>query len=144
MIDYEGEVTINVPVEKVFRVLTDAGKYDMFTEMHDTRLASGSALDRVGAQLETVVMKKKMLFEVSAFEPNRRIAFKSVSKGGMQWNAEYRLESRGASSTRLQQSGQLRFGGIMGLLEPFMRGEVRKSEQKEIEKLKELLETNKM
>lgn len=144
MIDYEGEVTINVPVEKVFRVLTDAAKYDMFTEMHDTRLVSGSTLDRVGAQLETVVMKKKMLFEVSAVEPNRRIAFKTVSKGGMQWNAEYRLESRGASSTRLQQSGQLRFGGIMGLLEPLMRGEVRKSEQKEIEKLRELLETNKI
>ena len=54
------------------------------------------------------------------------------------------LSSRGASSTRLQQSGQLRFGGIMGLLEPFMRGEVRKSEQKEIEKLKELLESNQM
>ena len=144
MIEYEGEVTINVPVEKIFRVLMDAKSYDKFTEMQGTRLVSGESLDLVGAQLETVVMKRKMVFEVSAVEPNRRIVFKTVSKDGLQWDSEYRFESLGASSTRLHQAGKLRFGGIMGLLEPLMRGEVRKSEQKEIEKLKELLESNKI
>lgn len=148
MIDYSSEVTINVPAEKVFRVLTDASKYDMWTGMQHTESAGGSAMDHVGARVATEInegpMKSKLVFEVSAFEPNRLLAFKTVSEGGMQWDAEYRLESQGSSATLLKQNGHIRLGGLMGLLSPLMRGEVDKKEKQEIEKLKELLEGGKV
>ncbi len=33
MIDYKAEVTINVPAERVFRILADAQKWSMWTEL---------------------------------------------------------------------------------------------------------------
>lgn len=116
--------------------------------MQHTESAGGSAMDHVGARVATEInegpMKSKLVFEVSAFEPNRLLAFKTVSEGGMQWDAEYRLESQGSSATLLKQNGHIRLGGLMGLLSPLMRGEVDKKEKQEIEKLKELLEGGKV
>ena len=148
MIDYKAEVTINVPAEKVFRALADEQKWSMWTEMEQTRVLSGNGFNQVGSQVETVMgegpMKQKMVFEVTQVEPNRRLAFKTVSKGSMQWDGELTLESQGASSTRLINSGQIRLGGAAKLMEGVMAGEIKKGEQKEIEKLKELLESNKI
>ena len=67
-----------------------------------------------------------------------------MSKGSMQWDGDMRLEALGAGSTRLVTTGQIRTGGLLRLMEPFVTGEIKKGEQKEIEKLKELVESNKM
>jgi len=148
MIDYKAEITINVPAERVFRVLADAQKWSMWTEMEQTRVVSGSGFDQVGSQVETVLgegpMKQKMVFEVTQVEPNKRIAFKTVSKGSMQWDGDLTLEAQGTSSTRLVNAGQIRLNGAAKLLERMMSGEIKKNEQKELDKLKELLEDNKI
>lgn len=148
MIEYKGEVTINAPAEKVFRTLADHQKWSMWTSMADTKVLSGTGFNQVGSQVESVMgegpMKQKMVFEVTAAEPNRRLAFKTVSKGSMQWDGEFNLESQGASTTRVLSTGQIRMNGAARLMEGVMSGEIKKGEQKEIEKLKELLESNKM
>jgi uncharacterized protein YndB with AHSA1/START domain len=148
MIDYKGEVTINVPAETVFRALTDHQKWSMWTDMADTTVVSGTGFNQVGSQIESVMgegpLKQKMKFEVSALEPNRRLAFKTISKGSMQWDGEFNLEAQGPSVTRLLTTGQIRLGGAAKLMEGVMSGEIKKGEQKEIEKLKELLESGKM
>lgn len=148
MIDYKAEVTINVPAERIFRALGDPSKYDAWTDMTGTRAVSGTTMDRVGAQMETVVgegpLKQRMVFEVTALEPNKRVAFTSVSKGSMHWDSEVSLEPQGASSTRVVQAGQIRLSGVAKLMEGLMSGEVRKAEQKELEKLKMLLESNQL
>ena len=148
MIEYKGEVTINVPAERLFQALTNASGYDMWTDMSGTHMVSGNAMDQVGAQVETVLgqgpMKQKMVFEVNEVEPNRRITFKTVSKGSMQWDSEYRLEAQGPSATRLLASGQIRLSGAARLMEGVMSGEIKKGEQQEIEKPKTLLETGKL
>ena len=89
-------------------------------------------------------MKQKMTFEVTEVEPNRRLAFKTVSKGSMQWDGGLTLEAQGPSTTRVVSVGQIRLGGAAKLMEGMMAGEIKKGEQKELEKLKELLEAGKM
>jgi hypothetical protein len=81
-----------------------------------------------------------MTFQVSEFEPNRRLGFKTVSKGALDWDAVYTFEPQGPSSTRLATSGQLRLNGLLKLLEPLMAGEVKAGEAKELVRLKGLLE----
>jgi len=148
MIDYKGEVTINVPAERVYRAISDAQKWPMWTSMGEPKVLSGTGFDTVGSQVESVMgegpLKQKMIFEVTAAEPGRRLAFKTVSKGSMQWDGEMTLEAQGASSTRLVTTGQIRMSGAARLMEGVMGGEIRKGEQKEIEKLKELLESDKI
>jgi uncharacterized protein YndB with AHSA1/START domain len=146
MIDYKAEVIVNAPAERVFRSLADASKYDTWTDMTGTRVVSGTTMDQVGAQVETVMgegpMKQKMVFEVTEVEPNQRIVFKTISKGSIQWDSEFRLEPQGPSSTRVFSTGQLRLSGAARLMEGMMSGEIKKGEQKELEKFKMLLETN--
>ena len=137
MIDYKAEVTINVPAEKVFRALADEQKWSMWTEMEQIKVLSGTGFNQVGSQVESVMgegpLKQKMVFEVSALEPNKRIAFKTISKGSMQWDGELTLESQGASSTRVLNAGQIRLGGAAKLMEGMLSGEIKKGEQKEMQ-----------
>jgi hypothetical protein len=85
-------------------------------------------------------MKQNMVFEVTNLEPNRRLGLKSISKGSMEWDSDFTFEPQGPASTRMTSSGQLRFNGLLKLLEPLMAGEVRSGEAKELVKFKELLE----
>jgi uncharacterized protein YndB with AHSA1/START domain len=145
MIKYSSEVTINAAPERIFRVLTDASKYDRWTNMQHSTAVGGHVMDHVGARLEADIdegpLKDKMVFEVSAIDSNKRIAFKTISSGKVSWEAEYRLVPDGGSSTRLIQSGQISLKGPLGLLSPLMGGEVSKKELQEIQKLKHLLES---
>jgi len=148
MIDYTAEVTIDVPAARVYRAVTDAAKWSMWTPMRDTKVLSGTGFDQLGSRIESVMSdspgKPKLIFEVTAAESNRRVAFKTVSQGSVAWDGELRLEAVSPSATRLTTTGQIRTSGLFRLLEPFVSGEVRKGEQKEIEKLKVLLETDQM
>ncbi|HSR20372.1 MAG TPA: SRPBCC family protein [Anaerolineales bacterium] len=145
MITYSGEVSIKAPAEQVFRCFTDPRLLDQFTAMQNSRVLNGNKLEQLGAHLETEInegpMKAKLVFEVDAIEPGRHISFKSISQGPLQWNGEYWIEPQGAGASRLRQRGEIRFRGFMRLLEPLMRGEVQKGEQREIEKLRDLLES---
>ena len=105
-------------------------------------------VNQVGAQIESIVgdgpLKQKMAFEVTAVEPNRRLTFKTISKGSMQWDSEFVLEPQGTSTTRLVSTGQIRLSGAAKLMEGMVSGEIKKGEQKELDKLKELLESGQL
>ena len=144
MINYQSDVIVNRPVEQVYRLVTDVARFDDWTPMTGTHLVSGSNI-RVGGQMETTIkmgpMKQTVVFQCTELEENRRLAFKTVSKGAMEWDGEYAFEPQGPSSTRVVGSGQIRLNGILKLFEPLMAGEVRSGEAKEVIKLKELLES---
>jgi uncharacterized protein YndB with AHSA1/START domain len=143
MISYETEVIVDRSVEQVYKFVTDVALFDDWTEMSGTRLVSGKDL-RVGSQIETTLnmgpLKQAMVFEVEALEPNRRLGFKTVSKGALDWDADFTFEARGPSSTRVVSSGQLRLNGVLKLSEPLIAGEVKSGEAKELMKMKELVE----
>jgi len=143
MINYQSDIIVNRPVEQVYQVTSDVARLDDWTDMRGTRLVNGSALG-LGAQIQTTLnmgpLKPAITFEVSDYEPNRRLAWKTVSKGALDWDAVYTFEPQGPSATKLGTSGQLRLNGVLRLLEPLMAGEVKSGEAKELVRLKELIE----
>ena len=143
MIDYKSDLIVNKPVAQVFAFVADVARMDDWTEMSGTHLVSGQALG-LGSQIQTTMKmgpsKQTMIFEVSAFEPNRRISWNTSSKGSLQWDADYLFEPVGAGTTRVTSSGTIRLTGTLKLMEGMMSGEIRKGEAKELEKFKELVE----
>ena len=143
MINYRSDLILDRPVEQVYKLVTDVARYDDWTDMSGTHLVLGDNL-HVGSQVETTIkmgpMKQTMVFQVTELEENRRLGLKTISKGAMEWDSDFALESQGPSSTRITSSGQLRFNGFLRLLEPLMAGEIRSGEAKELVKFKELLE----
>jgi hypothetical protein len=111
MINYQSDVIVNRPVEQTFALAADVARLDDWTDMTGTRLVAGGALG-AGSQIQTTLkmgpMKQAMTFEVSAYEPNRRLSWKSISKGALDWDAVYTFEPQGPAATRVSTSGQLR------------------------------------
>jgi hypothetical protein len=77
--------------------------------------------------------------ETSAFEPNARMAFTTVSTGGIQWEGAYDLMPAD-DGTRVRQQGMLRFGGLWRVLEPIIGAEIKRGELAELERLKQVVE----
>lgn len=144
MINYQSEVIVNRPLEQVFRLMTDVRRYDDWTDMSGTHLVSDGGL-QLGSRIETTLnlgpAKQTTLFEVVAFEENRRIGWRTASKGTLNWDAEYTFEPQGKDATRVVSSGQISLNGILKLSEPLMAGEVRSGEAKELVRFKELVES---
>jgi len=143
MIEYKTEVTVNKPVMEVFALIKNVGRFDEWTDMKGTRLVTGDKL-QVGSQIETTIkfgpVNQTMTFEVVGYEENRKMAFKTVSKGSIAWDAEYVFMPQGDSATKVISSGQLRLSGLLKMSEPLLAGEVRSGEAKELVKYKELVE----
>lgn len=143
MINYQSEVIINRPVEHAFQLAADVARLDDWTDMTGTRLVAGDDLE-VGAQIQTTLrmgpLKQAMTFQVSAFDPNRRLGWKSVSKGALDWEALYLFEPQGPSVTRVSTAGQLRLNGLLRLLEPLLAAEVQAGEAKELVRFRQLVE----
>jgi uncharacterized membrane protein len=143
MINYQSEVVVNRPVEQVYKVAADVARLDDWTDMTGTHLVAGADLG-VGSRIQSTLMmgpfKQPITFEVSEYEPNRRLGWKSVSKGALNWDAVYTFEPQGPGVTRVTTSGELRLNGVLRLLEPLMAGEVKSGEAKELVRFKELVE----
>ena len=84
-------------------------------------------------------MKAKVGLAIAAFEPAKRLGFKSFY-GPIKWEGEYRLAPTPAGGTELSQEGTLTFTGLWRLIEPMAGAEIRNGEIKELEKLKALAE----
>lgn len=143
MIEYKTEVVVSKPVKEVFALIKNVSRFDDWTDMTGTRLVSGDKL-QVGSQIETTIkfgpVNQTMTFEVVNYEENRVMAFKTVSKGAVAWDAEYLFMPESESMTKVISSGQLRLSGILKLSEPLLAGEVKSGEAKELVKYKELVE----
>lgn len=84
-------------------------------------------------------VKATVGLELTAVEPGQRMEFRSFS-GPIGWEGEYKLEPDGTATTRVSQTGQLRFSGLWRLLEPIVGAEIRRGEIKELERLKAVAE----
>ncbi|MCC7358062.1 MAG: SRPBCC family protein [Anaerolineales bacterium] len=143
MINYQSDVIINRPVEQAFKLAADVAHLDDWTDMTGTHLVSGGDL-ALGSEIQTTLkfgpMKQVMTFQVSEFDLQRRLGWKSVSKGALAWDALYLFEPQGTGATRVSTAGQLRLNGLLRLLEPLMAVEVQAGEAKELLRFKQLVE----
>jgi hypothetical protein len=142
MIEYKSDVIVNRPVQDVFALIKNVSRFDEWTDMNGTRLVSGEKL-HVGSQIETTIkfgpVNQTMTFEVIGYEENRRVAFKTISKGLVTWDAEYLFMPEG-NSTKVISSGQLKLNGLLKISEPLLAGEIQSGEAKELVKYKEIIE----
>jgi uncharacterized protein YndB with AHSA1/START domain len=142
MIHYDATTTIRRPPTEVFDWLVDPVRMGQWTSMTDGRWLSG-APGQQGATAEASLhmgpINSKMRWEVTEYLPGRRIAFATLPDGPVTWTGFYDLTPEG-DGTVVHSVGDMRPTGVMRLLEPLMRAEVRRGEAGEIERLKQILE----
>jgi uncharacterized protein YndB with AHSA1/START domain len=142
MISYGSDVVIRRPPAEVWPYLVERDKQAQWLGVPMEPLTEGP--DRAGSRMRLTFgmgpVRTSVTLELLAVEPPERLAFTTVSQGGVQWEGEYRLEPVDDTGTRLSQQGTLRFTGLWRLLEPIAGNEIKQGEIKELEKLKAILE----
>ena len=142
MVTYGSEVVIARPPGEVWPYLVDRDKQAQWSDVPMEPLTDGPM--RTGSRMQLRFgegpLRASLTLEVAALDANERMAFTTVSKGGIHWEGEYRLAPVDGMSTRLSQHGTLRFSGLWRLAEPIVGAEIRRGEVAELEKLKAILE----
>lgn len=85
-------------------------------------------------------MRATVDYDTTEWEPDRTWSYRTVPPAWILWDATYSVEQIGPTSTRITTHGQITLKGWRRILEPMIRGEVGKSEQLELDKLKTILE----
>ncbi len=141
MIRHEVTIHLNRPVEQVFAFLADTKKLPMWqSNLIKTEQLSEGPL-RAGSRFREVRLlrqkESEIQGEVSAFEPNQRLATKTVTKPEVTVSYSFDPEDGG---TRLRYQFVMLTTGLMRLLEPVILSSIRKQSASDFEKLKQLLE----
>lgn len=141
MIQYEISVFINQPLEKVFAYLADAGNLRAWQAdlIENEQLTEGPI--RVGSRFreirQTGPRKSTIHAEITAFEPNKRFATKTIV--GPQATIQYAFNSE-QGGTRVTYQFSLQTSGLMRLMEPLVAGSIRQGAEADFQKLKQILE----
>lgn len=147
MISYQSEIVINRPLAEVFDYATTFENLPKWSDTHSVRRLSTGPVG-VGALVQIDMgkgpVRSQIEFKTIRWEKDRSWAFKTVSASPIVWDGSFEFESLGPDSTRMRMGGQVTLKGWRRLLEPLVRGELRKGEQAELEKLKGLLEDHSM
>jgi len=142
MIKYRAEIVINRPPEAVFPFLAEPARQGAWMDMA-SGAGEGPASLSLGDEYVSHIPKGPSAgpytFRVTAFEQDRALTLETVA-GKVGWTGNFTFEPTADGGTRVVNEGTITVGGAMRLLEPIMRGEVSKSEQAELEKLKGLAE----
>jgi uncharacterized protein YndB with AHSA1/START domain len=142
MITYEGEIVIDRPAAEVFAYATDPDKFALWTDVNSiTRLSPGDAVgSRYQMDMGKGPMRATIVYKTVQLDPGRRWAMKTDAKSPIGWDSELAFEALGPTSTRMRSTGEVTLHGWRRLLEPLVRGELRKNEQAELVTLKGILE----
>lgn len=143
MLRYESGVSIDRPPEVVFRYLSEPDLQALWSDVPMRKLTDGPFAK--GSRMEVTFaggpLKARVGLELTAFEPGRRLAFRSFS-GPIGWEGEYRLSSRAPGTTRVDHEGRLTFKGAWRLIEPLAGAEISRGEITELERLKAAVESH--
>lgn len=142
MITYSSAVTIGRPPEELWPYLVEREKQALWTDVPMQPLTEGPTAvgTRQRVSFGEGPLRASLDLEMTAVDAARRVAWTTVSTGGIHWEGEYLLEPQGSGGTRLSQHGTLRFRGLWRLAEPIVGAEIRRNEVAELEKLKRVVE----
>lgn len=141
MIQHKATVHLNRPVEQVFSFLTDNHNLRMWQSnlIESEQLTDGPM--RVGTRIREVRRlgrrPSEIQAEITAFEPNRRFATKTLIEPLVTVSYEFEAEDSG---TRLTYTFVMLTRGMMRLLQPLISGSIKKQTAADFEKLKQVLE----
>lgn len=140
MLTYKSSVSIDRSPDMVFPYFMEPSKQAQWSDVQMRRLTDGPF--GPGTRMEVTFgmgpLKARIGLEITSLEQDRGMTWTSFS-GPIRWAGEYRLEPVGAGTT-VSQQGSLTFTGLWRLLEPIVGAEIQRGEEKELEKLKALVE----
>ena len=141
MIPYSSEVTIERPPGEVFPWLVEPSKQARWSDVPMRQLTEGPL--RQGSRMRLSFgrgpLRASLDLEIANLEPDARMAFTTVSNGGIQWEGSYDI-TPADGGTRVRQQGMLRFRGLWRVLEPMIGAEIKRGEIAELERLKKMVE----
>ena len=141
MIQNQVTIHINRPVEQVFEFTVDEKNLSKWQAnfVEGEQLTEGSM--RVGTRFREVrrmgPRQSEIQAEVTAFEPNKRFATKTLAPP--QVTVGYAFESENGG-TRATYNFTMMTSGFMRLLEPMLAGSIKKDTAADFERLKQILE----
>lgn len=140
MLTYQSSVSIDRAPDVVFPYFAEPSKQALWSDVPMRRLTEGAF--GAGSQIEVSfgmgLMKARIGLEITELVAPRRMAWKTVY-GPIRWDGEYTLEPSGAA-TIVSQRGTLTFTGLWRLAEPMAGAEIQRGEEKELDKLKAVVE----
>jgi len=142
MISQDFSQEINAPVEKVFSFSTDFRNNSKWQDgvIETTQTPDGPT--QVGTKVRDVrtFLGQKMdsTFEVTEFEPNKKVAFKSTS-GPIQFMFSQTFEPAG-SGTKVSVHVEMEAKGFFKLAEGALGNNLKKTFEEQSAKLKSILE----
>ncbi|MEE9163867.1 MAG: SRPBCC family protein [Thermoplasmata archaeon] len=138
----EKDVVINRPVEEVFAYSSNPENYVKW-EVHcrGSEITSEGPLG-VGTtftdEVQFLGRRIKQIFEITEYEPNRKVSFKSIS-GPMGATGSFTYESV-EGGTKVTVVGESDPRGLWRLIKPIMAREGKKEWESSLATLKDLLE----
>ena len=143
MFTYGGDATIALPAHEVFAFVAAPENLPRWSDVSYVEKLTDGPMGlgtRVKMTMGQGPMRATSEFEVSEWEDDRTLTFKTVPPHWLLWDATYRVEAVGPSSSRITTNGQITLSGIRRVLEPVIRNELSKGEQGELDRLKAILE----
>jgi len=142
MITYAIDEFIDRPPQAIFPYLADPGRHAAWMDVAEARLIDDGPTHQ-GSRIQSVLRKGPIRlpleYEVSEFEPDRTFGYRTLP-GRIRWDGDFTLTPEGGG-TRITSTGTVELHGLLKLLTPLVRGEVRNGEGVELKKLKALVES---
>lgn len=144
MFEISAEITIDRPVEDVFAFIADNENDPQWCVpvVETTRIAG--SMPGVGARYSFVsqVGSMKIIgeFEITVFKPPEYIEWVSHTSTS-RVSGHYRLSSR-VEGTYLEEWAKVQLKGVFVLLQPIMRAQFKKSNETQLQRLKQILEVS--
>jgi uncharacterized protein YndB with AHSA1/START domain len=144
MIDVNVHTIINRPVEDVFAFVANFENHPKWEMNFEAVKLLTSTATGVGTTYECKLklpgQSAISKFEITEYEPNKKIAFKGEAAGPATPKGSFLLEPV-ASGTKLTLLPRPEFRGFFKLLEPLMAGYIRKQNEEHLGNLQRLLES---
>jgi uncharacterized protein YndB with AHSA1/START domain len=148
MIRVEESVEINRPVEEVFSYATNPQNFPEWVatviEVRQDAPGAGGPLRREGERFTTMQQalgrRFEGPFEVIAYEPNRRYAYRSTGGHPVPVTMSFTYEAVSSEGTRFTPRIEAEPGGFFGLVGPVLERAIRRQMRTNLETLKDLLE----
>jgi uncharacterized protein YndB with AHSA1/START domain len=144
MIRTKVSVTVNRPLEEVWRYLADVERHPEWTDMTVSRRLDEGPLQvgsRVYGQVALGPFKPGWTYEVRELEPMRRFVYRTVAHGALSMDGVIEVVAEGQQATRIDNQVDVMLHGPLRLAEPLLRAEIRRNEEAETARLKEKLES---
>ena len=143
MVPFRSEITIRRPVEQVFAFVSDPQNYAKWMG-GVTGVQSGNGSLQRGSLVQMEgrfgMWNLDAPMEITEYQPPRTFGMKGTV-GPLLFDGKWEFQSINGAETHLMVSGTFGMSGLWRLAEPLFAGDVRNGEAKELENIKQQLES---